>query len=88
MSLEQEILQKLSSIDRRLAVLERAQKAQEAEYLTAADIKVRYGVSPDTIRHMRYEGKLTDYKCTATGRNYRYCKDELEKYLSVKMKIA
>lgn len=88
MSTEQQILKTLSSIDRRLAKIERASSVKEKEYLTPDEIKIRFNVGPDTLRHMRYEGRLTDYKCSATGRNYKYAIDELEKHFSKKIKLA
>ena len=81
MTPQEQILSTLRRLEKKV---DQISKDQTQQYLTCAEIRKRFGVSPDTIRKMRYSGKLTDYRTSISGRNFQYSISELEKYLSVK----
>lgn len=78
------ILSRLRSIEKKVDRLTSTKVT--AEYITAAQASKMYSVSPDTIRKLRYRGKLTDCKATRTGRKWRYSVPELEMVLAAKTK--
>lgn len=83
---EQQVLKELTTIKRELSNIKKGKADSAKEYITLAEASQRFGVSERTIQNARREGKLTDFKFTSNGRNYRYSVDELEKLFAIKNK--
>lgn len=84
MTFEQQVLKELGTIKRELATLKKEKMKSEKEYITPEEAAVKFGVSEITIRKARVAGKLKDFTCSATGRNHKYCVEELEKVFAIK----
>lgn len=75
MTIEQQILTKLTSIERKL---ERGD-----DWLTAEQIKTEFDLSKKFLQLKRREGKLKNFRCLTSGKNFQYQRSEIEKLFTV-----
>jgi hypothetical protein len=87
MTLEQ-LAYKVTHLEREVARLKKANALSGAEYLTAAQVKARFGYSEATLRRYRKAGLVTDYQMSVKGRGFKYSSHQLEKLFTAKVKIA
>lgn len=76
MTIQQQILTKLSSIERKL-------QAQSDDWLTAEQIKAEFDLSKKFLQLKRREGKLKNFRCLTSGKNFQYQRSEIEKLFTV-----
>lgn len=75
MTIEQQILTRLTSIERKL---ERGD-----DWLTAEQIKTEFDLSKKFLQLKRREGKLKNFRCLTSGKNFQYQRSEIEKLFTV-----
>lgn len=81
---EQQLLKAVNKIGKALSTMNVVR--EEKEYITLEEAAKRFGVCAYSIRKRRYEGKLTDFLHTDTGRKFKYSVEELEKVFEIKNK--
>jgi hypothetical protein len=80
MTLEQRLtnMEKSNSrIERLLKSLVKTAQSDDS-FITPEEAFRLFGYSKETLRKMRYAGTITKFRCTATGRKFKYSKQELE----------
>lgn len=81
---EQQLLKAVNKIGKALSTMNVVR--EEKEYITIKEAAERFNYSERTIRQLRYEGRLTDFKHSASGRKFKYSVEELEKVFEIKNK--
>lgn len=71
MTIEQQILTRLSNIERKLEA--------RNEWLTSSQVQSQYGLSKKFLQLKRKDGTLKKFRCLQSGKNFQYQRSEIEK---------
>jgi hypothetical protein len=84
----EQLTKQVQNLEKEVAKLKRTRSLNDAEYLTAAQVREVFGKSESTLRRYRNNGLLTDIRMSVSGRNYEYSFHQLEKLFRAKTKTA
>lgn len=85
MTIQETILEKLTSLEREVKTLKASLRKTEntTVWISEKEAAELLGVSKDTMRKMRYAGKISVFRVRPTGRGISYRKSDIEQLQSI-----